>query len=107
MIERNTCVFPDPLSPTTPSASPGPIVKPTPSAARTSPSGVAKRVVRARTSRTAARVCGGGVGGGGGGGGKAERAEHQRRGPIRHRGERCHPPTSVMARLDRAIRGRG
>src|SRR3954462_13859072 len=88
MIERNTCVFPDPLSPTTPSASAGPIVKPTPSAARTSPSGVAKRVVRARTSRTGARGCGGGGGGGGGGrgggGGKVEGAEHQGR---RGRGE--------------------
>ena len=55
MIERKTCVFPDPLSPTTPSASPGPIVNATPSAASTSPSGVAKRVVRMTDDELLAR----------------------------------------------------
>src|SRR5918993_3057645 len=52
MTERKTCVLPDPLSPTTPTLSPSPIVKLTWSAASTSPSGVAKRVVRSLTSRT-------------------------------------------------------
>jgi hypothetical protein len=58
MTERKIWVFPDPLSPTMPTLAPSPIVKLTASAATTSPSGVAKRVVRSRTSRT------GGIGSG-------------------------------------------
>ena len=46
--------LPEPLSPTTPSSSPGPIEKLTPLTACTAPSRVANTVRRSDTSRTAA-----------------------------------------------------
>ena len=46
--------LPEPLSPTTPSSSPGPIEKLTPLTAWTAPSRVAKTVRRSETSRTGA-----------------------------------------------------
>ena len=53
MIERKAWVLPEPDSPTTPTAAPCSISKLTSLTAATSPSGVAKRVVRPVTARTA------------------------------------------------------
>src|SRR5688572_27623219 len=53
MTDRKAWVLPEPDSPTTPTAAPWPTSKLTSLTAATSPSGVAKRVVRSVTARTA------------------------------------------------------
>src|SRR5258706_11343370 len=53
MIESAVTLFPDPLSPTSPSTSPGSSVKDTPLTARIMPWSVLKLVVRSRTVRSA------------------------------------------------------